>query len=141
MGLLRLRLALRGIHLVNASLRVEPDGFSSQFIWIGARGGIRTHTGFNSHKALNLACLPISPPEQRGLKVDEEDTQPPESDQAGNRKTSRFSPTCGAEAHCDRGCLLHPVRQDGVHQSDSRPDNFHRQSAHAVCAVARPAAP
>jgi hypothetical protein len=31
----------------------------------GARSGIRTHTGFNSHKALNLACLPISPPEQR----------------------------------------------------------------------------
>ena len=30
----------------------------------GARGGIRTHTGFDAHKALNLACLPISPPEQ-----------------------------------------------------------------------------
>jgi hypothetical protein len=36
--------------------------------FIGARGGIRTHTGFNSHKALNLACLPISPPEQQDEK-------------------------------------------------------------------------
>ncbi len=34
------------------------------FCRFGARGGIRTHTGFNSHKALNLACLPISPPER-----------------------------------------------------------------------------
>ena len=37
----------------------------------GARGGIRTHTGYNSHKALNLACLPISPPE----RVEKEDWQ------------------------------------------------------------------
>ena len=57
----------------------------------GARGGIRTHTGFNSHKALNLACLPISPPEQRGFKVEVEDTQPLKSVQAGNRKTSRLN--------------------------------------------------
>ena len=34
----------------------------------GARGGIRTHTGFDAHKALNLACLPISPPEQGDKK-------------------------------------------------------------------------
>ena len=51
----------------------------------GARGGIRTHTGFNSHKALNLACLPISPPELRG-KEDWENTDHTPHLQAVNKK-------------------------------------------------------
>ena len=95
---------------VHESLASRTDGFSSQLIWIGARGGIRTSHEFNSHKATQ-PCVSTNFTATRGFEVTR-DTQPPEGDQ-GNR--ALFSPAAAWRPLRPR-LPPHPVRQDGVHQ-------------------------
>ncbi len=53
-----------GQHNILTMNKIGTQSPSVSLLENGARGGSRTHTGFNSHKTLNLARLPISPPER-----------------------------------------------------------------------------